>query len=59
MITMWVAECPIRRNGSPVLGSFGGSIDTVVVFRVSEWKQLCAEVPALQTTPFRVGTFDG
>ncbi len=54
-IRMWVMECPFRKSGSPVLGSFGASSDNVVIFRIEAWKRLCAEVPQLQTTVFEVG----
>lgn len=56
--TMWVAHCPFRKNGSPVLGTMGSSEQAVVVMTTDEWRRLCADVPQLQTTQFRVGTFD-
>jgi hypothetical protein len=57
-VTIWVAECPFRRNGSPVLGTMGSTTDTVIVFRSAEWKRLCAAIPALATTAFNVGTYE-
>lgn len=56
--TMWVAHCPFRRSGSPVLGTMGSSIQGVIVMTTDEWRRLCDAVPQLQTTQFRVGTFD-
>ena len=57
-VTMWVAHCPFRKNGSPVLGTMGSRIDTVMLFTSAEWKRLCEQVPALATTQFRVGTYE-
>jgi hypothetical protein len=56
-IRMWVMECPFRKTGSPVLGTFGASSDHVVIFRMEAWKRLCAEVLQLQTTMFEVGSW--
>lgn len=56
--TMWVAHCPFRKSGSPVLGTMGSSEQPVVVMTTAEWRRLCADVPQLQTTQFRVGSFD-
>lgn len=56
--TMWVAYCPFRKNGSPVLGNLGSSIKSVVVMTTDEWRRLCANVPQLQTTTFNVGSFE-
>ena len=53
---IWVAHCPFKKNGAPSLGSFGRSIDQVVVFRMATWKKLCEDVPQLQTTMFEVGS---
>jgi hypothetical protein len=57
-VTMWVAECPFRKNGSPVLGNMGARLDIVILFSSAEWKRLCVEVPALATMQFRVGTYE-
>lgn len=53
---MWVADCPFRKNGSPVLGSFGGHAKRIVVIEMDTWNQMCKEIPQLQTTKFEVGT---
>jgi hypothetical protein len=53
---MWAMHCPFRKTGSPVLGSFGASIEPVVIMKMSTWTQLCKDVPQLQTTQFEVGT---
>ena len=52
---MWVMECPFRKTGSPVLGTFGARSENVVIFTLAAWKRLCAETPQLQTTMFEVG----
>jgi hypothetical protein len=57
LFRMWVAHCPFRRDGSPVLGTMGSRIEPVVVMTTETWKRLCEQVPALQTTEFQVGTF--
>lgn len=57
-LRIWVAHCPFRRDGSPVLGTMGSSIETVVVLHSDTWKKLCEEIPALAATQFEVGTFD-
>lgn len=54
-IRMWVLECPFRKDGVPVLGTFGSRSGNVVIFTVAAWKQLCEDVPGLQTTMFEVG----
>lgn len=56
-IKLIVAHCPYRKNGSPVLGSFGATIKPVVLFELDEWKRLCKLVPALADMEFDVGSF--
>jgi hypothetical protein len=56
--TMWVMHCPFRKNGSPVVGTMGSTVRTVVIFDIDEWKRLCEEVPHLATTHFRVGSYE-
>ena len=55
---IWATHCPFRKNGSPVLGTMGSTVDGVIVMRVTTWKRLVADVPQLQTMMFEVGTFD-
>jgi len=52
---IWVAPCAFKKNGCPSLGTFGTSIDNVVIFRMSTWKRLCEAIPDLATTQFEVG----
>lgn len=52
---MFAADCPFRKNGSPVLGNFGGRVRQVIVMEMAEWNRLCAAVPELQTKIFEVG----
>lgn len=56
--TIWVAHCPFRKTGSPVLGTFGRTTRPVVVMTLATWKALCEEVPALAAKQFNVGTFE-
>lgn len=55
---IWAMQCPFRKTGSPVLGTFGASIRGVVIFDVATWKRLCQDVPQLQTTMFEVGSYE-
>lgn len=55
---IWALHCPFRKNGTPVLGTFGGSIRGVVIFEMETWNRLCKEIPQLQTTEFEVGHYD-
>lgn len=55
---IWVMQCPFRKTGSPVLGTFGASIRGVVIFDIETWKRLCQDVPQLQTTMFEVGSYE-
>ena len=57
-IRIWVMHCPFRKTGSPVLGTFGQTIQPVVIMHLDTWKRLMDEVPALKTTHFEMGTFN-
>jgi hypothetical protein len=57
-VTMFALFCPCRKNGAPVVGSFGAQIREVVIFDMREWKRLCEQVPQLATTQFRVGRLE-
>jgi len=57
-ITIWAMDCPFRKAGSPVLGTMGSTIRRVIVIEADQWRQLCADVPQLQTTQFNVGTLE-
>lgn len=54
---IWAMTCPFRKTGSPVLGTFGATMQPVVIFSMATWKQLCEDVPQLQTTMFDVGSY--
>ena len=56
--TIWALHCPFRKDGAPVLGTFGSETRGVVIIEVETWKRLCRDVPQLQTAQFRVGTFE-
>lgn len=55
---IWVLHCPFRKTGSPVLGTFGRTVEPVVIMRMETWKKLCEDVPQLQTTQFEVGSVE-
>ena len=55
---IWAMHCPFRKTGSPVLGTFGRTTQPVVIMTMATWKQLCEDVPQLQTTQFEVGTWE-
>jgi hypothetical protein len=55
---VWAMHCPFRKDGAPVVGSFGRSVEPVVIMKMATWKRLCADVPQLQATQFEVGSFD-
>ena len=57
-LRIWAAHCPFRKTGSPVLGTMGATVQPVVVMTMATWNRLCADVPALQTMQFEVGTFE-
>jgi hypothetical protein len=58
LIRIWTLHCPFRKSGSPVVGTMGSSIRTVILIETDMWKRLCEEVPQLQTTQFEVGTIN-
>ena len=55
---IWAMSCPFRKTGSPVVGHFGSTNETVVIFKMETWKRLCEDVPQLQTTMFEVGSYE-
>ena len=57
-LRIWAMACPFRKNGTPVLGTMGTTVRSVIVIEHDTWKRLCEEVPQLQTTQFEVGTFE-
>ncbi len=57
MPTMWVLHCPFKKSGFPVVGTFGTTEKAVVIMTLETWKQLCQDVPQLQTTQFNVGHY--
>jgi hypothetical protein len=56
--TIWSMPTTFRRDGSPVMGSFGASVQQVVVMTSETFKRLVRENPDLSTAQFNVGTFD-
>ena len=55
---IWAMECPFRKDGSPVLGSFGSITRSVVIVPVELWTRLCKDNPALAATEFEVGGYE-
>ena len=49
---------PFKKNGFPVVGSFGAKTDGVVIIRASDWTRLCQEIPELGTRQFEVGSHE-
>lgn len=54
-IRVWKAFCPFRKDGAPVLGNFGASVQGVVIIEGPEWKKLLERVPDLGDMRFDVG----
>jgi hypothetical protein len=54
---IWALACPFRKDGTPVLGSFGATIKGVVIIEHATWKRLCDDFPALARANFDVGEF--
>lgn len=52
---IWTLLCPFRKDGWPVLGTMGRSIEGVVIFKADEWKRLMQDHPSLATAQFEVG----
>ena len=55
--TIWVAWMAFKEDGAPSLGTFGAQERKVVIIPMETWNALCAEIPALQTKPFKVGGY--
>lgn len=52
---IWALHCPFRKNGTPVLGTMGSTIQGVIVIQVETWRRMVREIPALAAAPFEVG----
>ena len=53
---IWAMHCPFNKHGNPVVGSFGRTIEPVVIIPIKTWTRLCNDVEAIKTTQFEVGT---
>ena len=53
---MWAMHCPFKKDGFPSLGTFGKTIEPVVIMKASEWTRLCKAFPELGNTKFEVGS---
>lgn len=56
--TIWAVWMPFRKSGFPSLGTFGVRERKVVIIPMETWNALCAEIPALQTKQFNVGSYE-
>lgn len=55
---IWVLHMPFKKNGFPVVGSFGARTEGVVIMKLSDWTAMCNEVEALKTRQFEVGHYE-
>lgn len=56
--TIWALWMPFKKSGFPSLGTFGAKERKVVIIPMETWNALCAEIPALQTKQFNVGSYE-
>jgi hypothetical protein len=56
--TIWAVWMPFKKSGFPSLGTFGARERKVVIVPMETWNALCAEIPALQTKRFNVGSYE-
>jgi hypothetical protein len=56
--TIWAVWMPFKKSGFPSLGTFGARERKVVIVPMETWNALCAEIPALRTKQFIVGSYD-
>lgn len=56
--TIWAMWMPFKKNGFPSVGTFGARERKVVIIPMETWNALCAEIPALQTKQFNVGSYE-
>lgn len=57
-IRIWAVHMPFKKNGFPVVGTFGSREVAVVIMRMSDWTAMCNEIEALKTRQFEVGHYD-
>ncbi len=55
---IWVLHMPFKKNGFPVVGTFGAHIEGVVIMKIADWTALCNSVEALKTRQFEVGSYE-
>lgn len=55
---IWALWMPFKKDGAPSLGTFGKTERKVVIIPMETWNALCAEIPALQTKEFEVGSYE-
>ena len=55
--TVWATAAPFRKNGTPIVGNVGSSIESVVIMKADTFKRLVNE-PGLAQVEWRLGTFE-
>lgn len=55
---IWSMAMPFRKDGTPVVGTMGREIKSVVIMTRETWLKLCKEIPQLGTTKFEIGEWD-
>lgn len=53
---IWALHCPFRKDGTPVLGTFGTRVRGVIVIPVETWGRMVEDIPQLATAQFEVGS---
>ena len=48
----WIETMPFRKNGTPVVGTMGGQIRTVIVMEAETFQRMIREHPSLQAASF-------
>ena len=55
---IWALHCPFKKDGFPSLGTFGKTIEPIIIMKVDTWTKLCAKHPSLSEEQFEVGSYD-
>lgn len=53
---IWALHCPFKKDGFPSMGTFGKTIEPVIVMKMATWNALCAKFPDLAAEQFEVGS---
>lgn len=55
---IWTLDAPFDKDGVPVMGTVGRSVERVVVIRSQTFRRMIAEHPSLRTAAYEVGSYD-